>query len=193
MSATETPQSLTDGLHLGGAASDRISFYGATPVVQGAATVTAYEQMATMGLVASGAIDYSVRHKTVSVTAAEIIAMYTTPKALIAAAGAGKSIVITRAVFRIVRSSTAFTGGGAAIIQYNSTANGAGTNACDSTMASTVITGAAGTTETARNGAVLSDVASTAIQNVGIYLSNATAVFAAGTGTATVELWYVVY
>jgi hypothetical protein len=119
--------------------------------------------------------------------------MYTTPKLLIAAAGAGKSILVTRASFRITRTSTAFTGGGAAIIQYNSTANGAGTNACDSTMASTVITGSAGTTETARNGAVLSDVASTAIQNVGIYLSNATAVFAAGTGTATVELWYVVY
>lgn len=130
-----------------------------------------------------------VSHKQISVTAAELIAMYTTPKLLVAAPGASKSIAIVKVIFKITRTATAFTGGGAAIIQYDSTANGGGTQACDSTLASTVITGAAGESHSIRNGAIISDSTAT-IVNKGIYLSNATAVFAAGTGTATVDIWY---
>lgn len=132
-----------------------------------------------------------VRHTQVSLTAAQIIAMYTTPVVLVAAPGAGKSIAVNKVIFKIVRTATAFTGGGAAIIQYDSTANGVGTQACDSTLASTVITGAAGTSVSLRNGAIVSDSTAT-IVNTGLYISNATAVFAAGTGTATVDVWYTV-
>lgn len=131
-----------------------------------------------------------VRHTQVSLTAAQIIAMYTTPVVLVAAPAAGKAIAVNKAIFTITRTATAFTGGGAAIIQYDSTANGAGTNACDSTLASTVITGSSGTSATLRNGAIISD--SSAITAKGLYISNATAVFAAGTGTATVDVWYTV-
>lgn len=129
-------------------------------------------------------------HTQVNLTAANLIAMYTTPVALIPAQGAGKSIVVSKLVFTITRTSTAFTGGGAAIVQYAATANGAGTQALDSTLASTVITGSAGTSISTRNGAVMSDGASTVTQNVGLFISNATAVFAAGTGTATVDIWW---
>lgn len=132
-----------------------------------------------------------VKHIQIPLTAAQIIAMYTTPVQIVAAPGAAKSIAIEKIVFKIVRTSTAFTGGGAAIIQYDNTANGAGTQACDSTLASTVITGAAGTSLSLRNGAVVSDSTATVV-NKGIFISNATAVFAAGTGTATVDIWYVV-
>jgi hypothetical protein len=131
-----------------------------------------------------------VKHKRVSLTAANMIAMYTTPVVLLAAPGTGKVITINKVLFAITRTSTAFTGGGAAIIQYDSTANGGGTNACDSTLASTVITGSSGASYSTRNGAVISD--SSAIANKGIYISNATAVFAAGTGTAVVDLYYTV-
>lgn len=186
-------RSTTAGLAIGARSTDKIGFYGATPVVQQAATVTAYTALVNEGIIESGSTDYSVRHATVSVSAAEIIAMYTSPKVLIAAPGAGKSILVTKLAFTITRTATAFTGGGAAIVQYDSTANGGGTQALDSTLASTVITGAAGTSVSARNGAVISDLASTSIQNKGLYLSNATAVFADGTGTATVDIWYVIY
>lgn len=169
-----------------------IGFNGAARVRQQAATVSADQVLQNYGLKATGQ-DYSVQHKTVALTAANIIAMYTTPVALVAAPGAGKSIAVTKLALTITRTSTAFTGGGAAIVQYAATANGAGQQALDSTLASTVITGSAGTTVSFRNGAVISDAASTVTQNVGLYISNATAVFAAGTGTATVDVWYVVY
>lgn len=185
-------RSTTAGLAIGARSTDKIGFYGVTPVVQQAATLTPQAAMQAFGLMASGT-DYSVQHKTVALTAANMIAMYTTPVALIAAPGAGKSIVVSKLAFTITRTSTAFTGGGAAIVQYDSTANGGGTQALDSTLASTVITGAAGTSVSIRNGAVISDLASTSIQNKGLYISNATAVFAAGTGTATADIWYVVY
>lgn len=127
---------------------------------------------------------------TIALSAAELIALYTTPKLLIDAPGAGKSIAVVKMIFTITRSSTAFTGGGAVIVQYGSTVNGGGLQALDSTFAATVITGAAGTANVLRNGAVISD--SSATTNAGLYMSAATAVFAAGTGTAVADVWYVV-
>lgn len=130
-------------------------------------------------------------HKQISLTAAEINGMYAAPKLLLSAPGSGKSIAIAKVIFKITRTATAFANGGAAIIQYDSTVNGGGTQACDSTLASTVITGAAGTSHSIRNGAVISDSTAT-IVNKGIYLSNATGAFDTGTGTATVDIWYAV-
>lgn len=186
------PRSTTSGLLIGEDANAYIGFNGAARVRQQPTTVSADDVLQSYGLKAAG-LNYGLNHKTVALTAANIIAMYTTPVALIAAPGAGKSIVVQKVAFTITRTSTAFTGGGAAIIQYAATANGAGTQALDSTLAATVITGSSGTTVSFRNGAVVSDAASTVTQNVGLYISNATAVFAAGTGTATVDLWYYIY
>lgn len=173
-----------------GSPSDKAGFHG-TAAVQNAATDTAFKAAQDHGMIAAGA-DYSVKHVTVSLSAANLIAMYGAPVQLLAAPGAGKSIVVSKVLFTITRTSTAFTGGGAAIVQYGATVNGGGTQALDSTLASTVITGAAGTTESVRNGAIISDLASTSIQNAGLYISNATAAFAAGTGTAVADLWYFV-
>lgn len=125
---------------------------------------------------------------TVSLTAAQIIAMYTTPVAIIPAI-TGKAIIIDSMEFDITRTSTAFTGGGVVAVQYDSTANGAGT-ATTATIAATVVTGAAGRTITSRIPVNLSDVASASIVGIGLYISNQTAVFAAGTGTATVKVKY---
>jgi hypothetical protein len=177
---------------IGENASAKIGFFGATRTAQPAATATPFGALQSLGLIASGT-DYSLQHKTVSLTAANIIAMYAAPVALIAAPGAGKSILVSKLAFTITRTATAFADGGAAIIQYGATVNGGGTQALDSTIASTVITGAAGTTVTARNGAIISDLAAATIQNAGLYISNATAAFATGTGTATVNIWYMIY
>ena len=132
--------------------------------------------------------DAKVLSKTVSLTAANLIAMYAAPVEVVAAVP-GKAIVVDSVDFVITRTSTAFTGGGVVAVQYDATANGAGT-ATHATIAATVVTGAAGTTYTARIPVVLSDVASASIAGIGLYISNATAAFAAGTGTATLKIKY---
>lgn len=187
------PRSTTTGLLIGEDANAYVGLNGVARVRQQAETATAYATLVAYGFIKTGSLDYSLQHKNVALTAANMIAMYTTPVVLIAAPGAGKSIVVQKVAFTIVRTSTAFTGGGAAIVQYAATANGGGTQALDSTLASTVITGSAGTTVSFRNGAIVSDAASTVTQNIGLYISNATAVFAAGTGTATVDVWFYIY
>lgn len=124
----------------------------------------------------------------VQLTAAQLIAMYATPVALIPAVP-GKSIIVDAFEFIITRTSTAFTGGGVVAPQYDSTANGAGT-AATATVAATVVTGAAGKTITARIPVVQSDIAQASIEGIGLFLSNATAAFAAGTGTAVARIAY---
>jgi hypothetical protein len=181
---------LKTGTVLGGQASDKVGLHGAA-AVQDAATATAYKAAVDHGLIASGGADYSVQHATIPLTAPNLIGMYAAPVQLLAAPAAGKSIMVTKLAFTITRTATAFTGGGAAIVQYGNTVNGGGTQALDSTIASTVVTGSAGTTVT-RNGAVISDLAAASIQAAGLFISNATAAFAAGTGTAVVDVWYVV-
>lgn len=126
--------------------------------------------------------------KQVSLTAANLIAMYTTPVVLIAPMP-GYGIVIDSFEFDISRTSTAFTGGGVVAPQYDSTANGAGT-LMTATIAATVVTGTVGRTITARIPVVQSDIATASITGIGIYLSNATAAFAAGTGTAVATIRY---
>lgn len=140
------------------------------------------------GTVASPVWELGVMSKTVSLSAADIIAMYATPVAIVPAVP-GKAIILDSMEFDITRTSTAFTGGGVVAVQYNSTANGAGT-ATTATIAATVVTGAAGRTITARIPVVQSDIATASITGIGLYISNATAAFAAGTGTATVKVKY---
>jgi hypothetical protein len=134
-----------------------------------------------------------VRHVKVSLTAAQLNGMYAAPVKLLDPQGAGKAIIVTKAVFTITRTATAFANGGVSIVQYGSTVNGGGTQSLDSTIAAAVITGAAGTTVTVRNGAVISDLAAASIQNAPLYLSNQTAAFITGTGTGTIDVWYYVF
>ena len=133
-----------------------------------------------------------VRHRQISLTAAQINGMYAAPTKLLDAPATDKTIAIVKLSFRITRTATAFASGGAVIVQYDNTANGGGQQACDSTLASTVITGSAGVSNNFRDGAVLSDVGNQAIVNKGIYLSNATGAFTTGTGTAVVDIWFTV-
>lgn len=124
----------------------------------------------------------------VALSAADLIAMYAAPVVIVPAVQ-GKAIVVDSVDFVITRTSTAFTGGGVVAVQYAATANGGGT-ATHATIAATVVTGAAGTTYTARIPVVQSDIASASISGIGLYISNATAAFAAGTGTAVCTVRY---
>lgn len=116
------------------------------------------------------------------------MSMYATPIQVVAAV-TGKAIFVDSVEFDITRTSTAFTGGGVVNVQLANTANGAGTKV-HADIAASVVTGAAGETRTYRIPLVLSDIAASAIEGVGLYISNQTAAFAAGTGTARLTVHY---
>ena len=116
----------------------------------------------------------------VPLSAAQIIAMGTTPITVIAAPGAGKTIVLERAMLRVTRTATQFTSGGTVILQYHT-----GTVAAINTIAAANITGAAGVIDASRSGI---DAANT--ENDPLEITNGTAAFATGTGTAVLHLWY---
>lgn len=124
----------------------------------------------------------------VNLTAANLIAMYATPVEVVAAVP-GYGIVVDSVDFIMTRTATAFTSGGVVAVQYAATANGAGT-ATHATIAAAVVTGAAGTTYTARIPVVLSDIATASISGIGLFISNQTAAFATGTGTAVLKVRY---
>jgi hypothetical protein len=126
--------------------------------------------------------------KQVSLTAANLLAMYTTPVEVVPAV-AGKSIIVDSVEFDITRTATQFTGGGVVNVQYANTANGAGTK-MHADIAAAVVTAGAGRTITSRIPTVLSDIASASIVGIGLYISNATAIFETGTGTAVVTVRY---
>jgi hypothetical protein len=180
------------GYQLGTTSSQAVGFLGATPSSQLATGTSPYSALQTFGFIASGGNDYTVQHATISLSAAQINGMAAAPVQLVAAAGAGKTIVVTRTALRITRTATAFASGGVGIVQYGNTATGAGTQALDSTFSAATFTGASGASESVRNGAVLSDQG-TALQNLGLFISNQTAAFTTGTGTATVDVWYYTF
>lgn len=119
----------------------------------------------------------------VALSAAEIIAMNATPKILIPAPGAGKAIVVDNVLFKMNRTATAFTGGGALSIQYTS----GGADVAATIAASVVTTGGAGTEYNNVRG---QEATLTPTQNTSIEITNATAAFATGTGTAEVIIDY---
>lgn len=125
---------------------------------------------------------------TVSLTAAQIIAMNGTPISVVPAPGAGKLATLVRVVFEMTTTSTVFTGGGAVEFFYHGTS----TNAASSTIPASVVTNATpGTTYTYLGEAVPAN-GTTVLANTGIDITNATAAFAAGTGTAKIVLTYAI-
>ena len=114
--------------------------------------------------------------------------MYTTAQEIIPAVP-GKSIIVEDVIFDLTGTATQFTGGGVVGVQYKNTANGAGQLA-HADIAASVVTGATAQIITRRRGGELSSIAIADIKSIGLYISNKTAVFAAGTGTANVTVKY---
>jgi len=187
-----TLQSSSDGtkgsILLGTSAYDevnnRLGIGTATPTVQldvvGDGAISG--DLAVTGTITSAG--FVSPQATVQLSAANIIGMSATPVELVAAPGAGKALVFLGLVANVTRTDTAFTGGGAVSAKY---AGGADVMA---TIASSVITGAAGQTISRRIPADLSDLAVAAIENKALVLTNADAPFADGTGTAEVTVLY---
>lgn len=123
----------------------------------------------------------------VALTAAQIIAMGTTPVSILPAPGAGKAILVDSILFGMTRTGTAFTGGGAINFQYHTTTNSVPHSG--TIPATLVTTGGAGSAQT-RLGPDVSSNGLVVPANEGIDITNATAPFAAGTGTAKVFIRY---
>lgn len=119
---------------------------------------------------------------TVSVTLnpTQMAAAYATPVQLIAAPGAGKVIIVQEAtVYTASTGNTPYATGTAPIIQYDSTVHGGGTNAVGSGLVAGDITAASSQIRCL----VGSVAALTGVTNKGIFFSNATGAYTAGTGT----------
>lgn len=126
----------------------------------------------------------AVLQTTVALNAADIIGMNASPVELVEAPGAGKALVFVGLIANVTRTNTAFTGGGAISAKH------AGGSDVMSSLAATVVTGAAGQSISYRTPADLSDLAAAAVENKALVLTNADAPFADGTGSAEITVFY---
>lgn len=122
----------------------------------------------------------------VSLSAAQIIAMGPTPISVVAAPGAGKVVIFNRVLFEMTTTSTQFTGGAAVHFYYH----GGTVDAPTGAVAAAVVTTTAGTSNTLLGpSAAATGIALPA--NTGVDITTlANAAFAAGTGTAKIQIWY---
>ena len=136
-------------------------------------------------------VESLLRHTQVDVTLAEFIGQYTASVELVAAPGANKKIILHRAVLAVSYGGTVLANGGAVHVQYDSTANGAGTKATDTLAAATLIAATADTTFGFTP--VDTTLVDSTTSNKGLYLAAATADFTGGTSsTYKVDVWYSV-
>lgn len=124
----------------------------------------------------------------VAITAAEFNGMYAAPKALIAAPGANKLIIVDRMELIMTYGAAQFAAGGVVAAQYDSTVNGAGAKATN-TEAASDFTGAAADTTFQFNGGVNVLPFATTV-NKGLYLSNQTAAFTTGDSDFVAKVHY---
>lgn len=144
-----------------------------------------YRLTNTAGVVTSAMVGGFIE-STTAITAAQIIAMYTTPVELLAAPGASRVLVLESVVLAPSNVlTTDYTSGGAVHVQYTATTAGGGTLA-SGTVAATEFTADAETTTSLFLPVSASGESGTAAQlipNAPLCLSNATGVFATGTIT----------
>lgn len=130
----------------------------------------------------------TVQYKEVSLTAAQIKALYTTSVEVIPAV-TGKAIILDSFVFDLTGTATQYANGGVVNLQYKNTANGAGTT-LHADIAASVVTGATARILTHRIPKDLSSVATADINGVGVFIGAKTADFITGTGTAVLKVSY---
>jgi hypothetical protein len=121
----------------------------------------------------------------VSLSAAQIIAMYTTPVAILAAPATGTAIVVKKIVVELDLTATAFSGGGVVHFYYH----GLSAEILSASLAAATVNGGAGQSVYVFE-PVSTAGGSVVTKEVGIDITCASGVFAAGTGTAKVTVWY---
>lgn len=137
------------------------------------------------GIVLGGATKVAQSVAQVTLTAAQIIAMFTTPVAILPAPAAGQAYVVHQITVELNLTATAFTGGGVVHFYYH----GLTVELMAQTIAAATIQGGAAQTIWTLQ-PVATAGGSVITKELGIDITNATAVFAAGTGTAVVTIRY---
>ena len=123
-----------------------------------------------------------------TLTNAQLLGMYATPVQLVAPQGAGSVILVDKMVVHYHFLTAATADGGAIAAQYANTVQGAGVAATATIAAATLNGFTANALMTV--GAVAVDQVDTAVENIGIYISNATGAFDTGAGSAVVYTYY---
>lgn len=128
---------------------------------------------------------------TQNLTAVQIQSSYATPQLVISPPGAGKYVLLNAVSYDYTYGSAQFENGGLQTLQYGNTAHAGG-------IIMTTGVAAASIDDVSAN-SVLSDTpipfagVASAIENTGVYISNASGAFTLGTGTIVVaNLWYTV-
>lgn len=122
----------------------------------------------------------------VNLSAADLIAMYTTPVQVVAAPGAGYALNFRNAVLIYDSTATAFTGGGVITINY-----GSGGAAQSSNLAATFLTGAGDKVYNLERLNAAGGL--TMAVNTALVITNASAAFATGTGVCRLQITYTVH
>ena len=137
----------------------------------------------SFGPVQAADTDPSMLQKAVvTLTAAQILAMYGTPQSILPAPAAGQVLVIDQIIAQMKPGATQFTGGGAVTFQYHGTA----IVPHSANIPAATITSAAGSENVVPppTGTIQPPAAT------GLDITNATAAFATGNGTLVVTVFY---
>jgi len=119
----------------------------------------------------------------VALSSAQILALNATPVTIIPAPGAGKVVIVENILLKMVTTATQYANGGA--LEFRQT-NASGTKVT-ADLAAALVTAAAGTSYNSVAGVTTS---LTSLANALICVSNATAPFITGTGTAVITAKY---
>jgi hypothetical protein len=127
----------------------------------------------------------TIQFVTATYTAAQWNAISGVPVQLVVAQGANTVILPIMGSIEIQPFGAAFTGGGAAQIQWGNTAAAAGSNALSATVAAAFFTGAAAAQQINVIGGFASTLR-TANTNLGLFVTNAAANFGGGAGSSVI-------
>ena len=116
---------------------------------------------------------------------AQILALNATPVTLVPAPGSGKCTFVNRIAMKMITTATTYANGGALEFRYT---NASGTKVT-ADIASSVVTAAAATSFTSVGGI---EASLTGVTNAVICVSNASAPFITGTGSAVIVTEYIV-